>query len=71
MVARLTKKISGSRATSGGLAASAPKRVGPLHDQEGADLCTREENAGYRIGEPDSVRAITRRWISLVPSKIV
>lgn len=26
---------------------------------------------GYRIGIPDSVRAITRRWISLVPSKIV
>ncbi|MYS95065.1 MULTISPECIES: hypothetical protein [Streptomyces] len=44
---------------------------GPLHDQEGAALCAREENAGYRIGVPDSVRAITRRWISLVPSKIV
>lgn len=25
----------------------------------------------YRIGIPDSVRAITSRWISLVPSKIV
>jgi hypothetical protein len=24
-----------------------------------------------RIGTPDRVRAITRRWISLVPSKIV
>jgi hypothetical protein len=24
-----------------------------------------------RIGIPESVRAITRRWISLVPSKIV
>ncbi|SCG04841.1 hypothetical protein GA0115259_1091616, partial [Streptomyces sp. MnatMP-M17] len=24
-----------------------------------------------RIGMPDRVRAITRRWISLVPSKIV
>jgi hypothetical protein len=60
MVARLIKKFSGSRATSGGLVASAPQRDGPL-----------EENAGYRIGVPDSVRAITRRWISLVPSKIV
>ncbi len=25
----------------------------------------------YRIGIPDKVRAITNRWISLVPSKIV
>ncbi len=25
----------------------------------------------YRIGMPESVRAMTRRWISLVPSKIV
>jgi hypothetical protein len=25
----------------------------------------------YRIGFPDKVRAITSRWISLVPSKIV
>jgi hypothetical protein len=25
----------------------------------------------YRIGIPDKVRAITSRWISLVPSKIV
>jgi hypothetical protein len=25
----------------------------------------------YRIGAPDSVRAMTSRWISLVPSKIV
>lgn len=25
----------------------------------------------YRIGIPDNVRAITSRWISLVPSKIV
>jgi len=24
-----------------------------------------------RIGMPDRVRAITRRWISLVPSKMV
>lgn len=26
---------------------------------------------GQRIGMPDRVRAITRRWISLVPSKMV
>jgi hypothetical protein len=25
----------------------------------------------YRMGIPESVRAITRRWISLVPSKMV
>ncbi|GAB7029406.1 hypothetical protein JCM4914_08670 [Streptomyces platensis subsp. malvinus] len=25
----------------------------------------------YRIGTPDSVRAMTSRWISLVPSKMV
>lgn len=25
----------------------------------------------YRMGIPDRVRAMTRRWISLVPSKIV
>ncbi|MEZ0110855.1 hypothetical protein ABH920_004870 [Catenulispora sp. EB89] len=27
--------------------------------------------SGYRIAAPDIVRAITSRWISLVPSKIV
>lgn len=30
-----------------------------------------EVDRRQRIGMPDRVRAMTRRWISLVPSKIV
>ncbi len=33
--------------------------------------CPWPGDTSQRIGSPDRVRAITRRWISLVPSKMV
>ncbi|GGJ39102.1 hypothetical protein GCM10010121_057810 [Streptomyces brasiliensis] len=46
------------------------RRVGATsHDALVAQVAPTDRR--YRIGIPASVRAITNRWISLVPSKIV